>query len=350
MTTREKGLCFALALHLSLSVSAHANFLGADSLTNPNAKWQFDVASGNPLMQVQNSRLEFLVSTPAASNRGSYLWLPNGGSYREGWFVQVDTHLKQALIPDNSRLELGLLVEGTSAGTGTCLQMFQRSRFLGIDSSAFIFRKGDVFVTGQSTKATDATLRIHYDPISKLLIGSVNSGSGWVYSSVPVAVYPWAMNASDTFKVSLVAGNEAEVSGGLSVFSGAVSFKNFRAGPASPEIEVKQIPGGNLHDGGSTTDFGTVTVGKSAGKTYQVLNEGTRPLKKLKVVIDGRNSKDFRVTTALTSNTLNPGVSQRFKVTFLPTGKGTRKAKLHILSDDPNEASFDIRLQAKAQE
>jgi len=72
-------------------------------------------------------------------------------------------------------------------------------------------------------------------------------------------------------------------------------------------------------------------------------------LKNLKVVIDGRNAKDFRVTSALTSKLLNPGISQKFQVSFKPTaGKGTRKAKLHILSNDPNESSFDIDLEAKA--
>ena len=339
----------AYGLLLSLGAAAPENFLGVDSLANPNTKWEFKEIAGTPTMEYNNSRLEFRVSSPQATNRGGYLWLPNGGSYGLGWYVQVEAYLKQGVIPDNSNLEAGLQVEGGSINTGTCSQMLHRGRFLGTERSSLVFRKGDVFVSGTSTKSKSAKLRIHFDPISKLLYGSVNTGSGWEYSTLPVAVYPWGMHGTDTFKVSLVAGNSAQVGGGLSLFPGAVYFKNFRAGPATSEIDVRQIPGRHLRDGVNTTNFGTVMVGQSSTKTYSVLNEGTAPLKKLKVVIDGRNAKDFRVTTALTSNALNPGISQNFKVSFQPTaGKGTRKAKLHILSNDPNEASFDISLEAKA--
>lgn len=339
----------AYGLLLSVSAAAPANFLGFDSLANANTKWEFEALAGTPTMQHSNSRLEFRVSSPQAANRGGYLWLPNGGSYYQGWYVQVETYLKQGVIPNNSNLEAGIQVDSTATNTGTCSQVLHRGRFLGTDHSSLVFRKGDVFVSGTSTKAKNAKLRIHFDPIAKLLYGSVNTGSGWEYSSLPVAVYPWGMHGTDTFRVSLVAGNSAEVGGGLSLFSGAVYFKNFRAGPATSEIDVRQIPGKHLRDGANTTDFGTAMVGQSSTKTYSVLNEGTSPLKKLKVVIDGRNAKDFRVTTALTSNALNPGISQNFKVSFTPTaGKGTRKAKLHILSNDPNEASFDILLEAKA--
>lgn len=349
MTTTFNRSLLACGLLFSLSAASRGNFLGVDSLASENAKWEFMEIAGTPTMEHNNSRLEFLVSSPQATNRGGYVWLQNRGSYQNGWYVQVEANLKQAVIPDNSSLEAGIQIEGTSAKTGTCSQMLHRGRFLGIQSSSLVFRKGDVFVSGTSTNATSATLRIHYDPISKLLYGSVKTSGGWKYSTLPVAVYPWEMLGTDTFKVSLVAGNSAQTGGGLSLFPGAVYFRNFRAGPATSEIDVKQIPGKHLRDGANTIKFGTVTLGKSSNRTFSVLNEGTAPLKKLKVVIDGRNAKDFRVTSALTSNSLNPGISQKFQVSFKPTaGKGTRKAKLHILSNDPNEASFDIKLEAKA--
>jgi len=349
MTTTLNRSLLACGLLLSFSAASRGNFLGVDSLANPNTKWEFHEIAGTPTVEYNNSRLEFRVSSPQATNRGSYLWLPNGGSYVEGWYVQVEAYLKQGVIPNNSNLEAGIQVDSTAINTGTCSQMLHRGRYLGEDRSSLVFRKGDVFVSGTSTKATSAKLRIHFDPITKLLYGSVNTGSGWEYSTLPVAVYSWGMHGTDTFRVSLVAGNSAAVGGGLSLFPGAVYFKNFRAGPATSEIDVRQIPGKHLRDGANTIDFGTVTLGGSSTKTFSVLSEGTAPLKNLKVVIDGRNAKDFRVTSALTSKLLNPGISQKFQVSFKPTaGKGTRKAKLHILSNDPNESSFDIDLEAKA--
>lgn len=41
---------------------------------------------------------------------------------------------------------------------------------------------------------------------------------------------------------------------------------------------------------------------------------------------------------------LAPGASTTFKVTFKPTAAGTRKAAIHIESNDADENPFDIKL------
>lgn len=44
---------------------------------------------------------------------------------------------------------------------------------------------------------------------------------------------------------------------------------------------------------------------------------------------------------------LEPGAKTTFSVTLKPTAKGTRNAAIHIASDDPNEAAYDIALTGK---
>jgi hypothetical protein len=41
---------------------------------------------------------------------------------------------------------------------------------------------------------------------------------------------------------------------------------------------------------------------------------------------------------------LAPGSSTTFKVIFKPSAKGTRKANIHIKSNDADENPFDIKL------
>lgn len=112
----------------------------------------------------------------------------------------------------------------------------------------------------------------------------------------------------------------------------------------SPEISVQQPVGTELADGKSKKSFGTQPVGKSGiAKTFTIRNAGTKPLGKLAVVKNGAHAKDFMVA-APASSTVAPGKSTTFKVTFKPTGIGTRTAAIHIKSNDANENPFDIDL------
>lgn len=339
----------AMGVMIAAAPISRADFLGNDSLASASAKWQAAVESGNGSFEHQNSRLEFLVGSPSSTNRSSYLWLPNEGGSQKSWFVEVETNLNLASIPNNSYFDLGLEITGSSSKAGSCIQSMQRGRFTGFDQSGFVMKKDDVYVSGIQSTAKRATLRVHYDPAYRTLTGSVKTGSKWVYSP-PTSIYLWDMSASDTFQVALVAGNTGTSAGGLAVSSGAMYFRNFRAGATSPEIEVKEVPGGRFNDGVSSLNFGNREKGKSSVKTLAVLNEGTEDLKKLKIVIDGPQAKEFSLTKDLESKSMSPGGSERFKITFSPKAGGTRKAMLHVLSNDKNEASFDIQLVGQGKE
>lgn len=349
MKHNPSSLIPAIGVMIAATSSSRADFLGKDSLANANANWQETVESGDGSFVHQNSRLEFLIKSPSSTNRASYLWLPNEGGSQKSWFVEVETNLNLVSIPNNSYFDMGLEITGSSSKAGSCVQTMQRGRFAGFDQSGFVTKRDDVYISGTQSTAKRATLRIHYDPAYRTLTGSVKTGSKWVYSA-PASVYSWDMSPFDTFKVALVAGNNGTSSGGLAVSSGASYFENFRAGATSPEIVLKQVPGGRFNDGVSSLNFGNREKGKSSLKTLAVLNEGTEDLRKLKVVIDGPQAKDFSITKNLDAKSLNPGDSGRFKITFTPKGTGARKAMLHVLSNDKDEASFDIQLTGQGKE
>ncbi len=113
-----------------------------------------------------------------------------------------------------------------------------------------------------------------------------------------------------------------------------------------PEIAVQQPAGTDLKDGVSSKSFGSVAVKSAVTKTFTIRNAGTANLTNLAVTKTGVNAKDFTVKSLLKTS-LAPGASTTFKVVFKPSVKGTRKADIHIKSNDSNENPFDIALTGK---
>lgn len=297
---------------------------------------------GGGSLVFRNKRLEFLVQTPAGQNHGIAIWNPNAGSFWNGWFIQADVHLDKPALPENSFFDLGLQVESSSAASGRCYQSLCSLRDPAGDFRGILMSDEKGVIDSVGSTLTDATLRIHYDPVGQNLIGSVYDGKMWLYSS-PVNLAPWGMGSSDVFYAALVARNGGVNTAGLASASG-VYFRNFRAGAASPEITVEQPLGAALADRKNTTRFGKVRSGKTKIRSYIIRNTGTKVLNNLDVLIDGLNRKDFRVDGGLPTNILMPGGAIKLRIAFRPKLKGTRKATLHILSDDSNEGSFDVAL------
>jgi hypothetical protein len=114
--------------------------------------------------------------------------------------------------------------------------------------------------------------------------------------------------------------------------------------PPAPEIDVRYA-GKSLRDNKSSTGYGTVRRGaKSKAATYTILNAGNAALKNLKVAVKGSHAKDFLVTQP-GKTSIGAQKETTFKVTFAPRKKGTRKAQLHILSNDSDENPFRVTLQ-----
>lgn len=118
---------------------------------------------------------------------------------------------------------------------------------------------------------------------------------------------------------------------------------NFTIPPQNPDIEV--ILKKPLTAGKSTVAFAKTKVGGTAeSKTLIVRNTGKGPLKNLALKVSGSARKDFKAGK-IAKTTLAPGAKTTVKVTFKPKKTGSRKARLTITSNDPDENPFGIALK-----
>ena len=113
-----------------------------------------------------------------------------------------------------------------------------------------------------------------------------------------------------------------------------------------PEITVD---GGNFKDGKSQMDFVSQEIGKTtAAQIVTIENTGPGKLKNLKVVINGAAKESFKAS-AIPKTILSPGTGTQILVRFKPTRKAPVYATLHILSNDKDESSFDIKLKGEVR-
>lgn len=116
------------------------------------------------------------------------------------------------------------------------------------------------------------------------------------------------------------------------------------SGGSAPDIAVEQPAGSSLVSGVTKKSFGTVKVASSGtSRIFTILNKGGGKLTGLTITKGGAQKGDFIVSSPVKTS-LAPKASTTFKVSFKPTGRGTRNAVLHIKSNDPDENPFDIKL------
>lgn len=109
-----------------------------------------------------------------------------------------------------------------------------------------------------------------------------------------------------------------------------------------PEIAIEQPGGTGLTDGSASRDFGNVTLGESAKKTFVLRNEGSAALSDIAVSITGLHSADYQIDPLYP--TLDGLSTTTFEVTFTPSAVGAREAELQVSSTDADENPFDIAL------
>lgn len=115
--------------------------------------------------------------------------------------------------------------------------------------------------------------------------------------------------------------------------------------PATAEISVESPIGQSLTDNTGTLDLGSLLVGQAIKQAVAVRNlSGTANLTGVSASITGANASDFVITTPLTLTSIGPGGSDGLIITFAPSGSGIRSATLTILSNDSDEASFEVQL------
>ncbi|MCB1087946.1 MAG: choice-of-anchor D domain-containing protein, partial [Verrucomicrobiae bacterium] len=122
--------------------------------------------------------------------------------------------------------------------------------------------------------------------------------------------------------------------------------------PYSIAVEATGVPGpdpilwvfdSNGRSNSDTVPFGTVNLGNSRTKTFEITNAGSANLANLSISKSGTNAADFTLGT-LGATVVAPGGTTTFTVTFAPGADGTRTANLRIVSNDPFDNPFDLTL------
>ena len=114
----------------------------------------------------------------------------------------------------------------------------------------------------------------------------------------------------------------------------------------SGEISVRQglI---KLSDGSSERlTFNPKKVGmRGESRYYTIKNAGSSDLTDISFATTGMGRADFEVDFLFArKTTLGPGKITTFMVTFKPKVKGTRNARIQVLSSDADEGTFDIKV------
>lgn len=119
-----------------------------------------------------------------------------------------------------------------------------------------------------------------------------------------------------------------------------------------PEMELR----GNgivITDGDTTTsiakgnDFGTIVSGGNLSRTFKVHNTGSASLTVSSAFMSGPDASSFTMQS-ISSNTILPGDSATFDVTFSPLTPGTKKSVLTLVNTDCDEGSYELALLGNA--
>ncbi|MGV3660420.1 MAG: M36 family metallopeptidase, partial [Prosthecobacter sp.] len=117
--------------------------------------------------------------------------------------------------------------------------------------------------------------------------------------------------------------------------------------PGPPDASVEFPDGTELADGGGVADFGPLAVGLTSLRQVLIKNASGGPLSLLSFRVDGAHGVEFTLGSPAQS-LLAPGESTYLPVTWAPRFVGTKRAALHILTNDPDEDSYDIIINGTA--
>lgn len=288
------------------------------------AAGQFTVAGGIPANRIakwNGSAWSALGSGLNSGSSGTFvrtLAFYNGDLYAGGRFSTAGDKISPFLA--RASLRLPILTLGSASA---------------ITSNSAIFN-GTINPNGSTTTAQfEYGLTTNYGTTANITLSpndgttGQNVGSG-LTGLAPLTVYHYRLVATS--------GNGTSVSEDRTFTTLGV-----------PEIAVEQPAGSNLTDGTASIPFGAVAVGASSSSfTFIIRNSGAADLTGLAVTKDGSHAGDFSVSVIGMSDTVAPGGSTSFTVTFTPTAGGTRSAAIHIASNDADENPFDITLTGTA--
>ena len=257
---------------------------------------------------------------------------PEGKDVPEGWFKPGFAKSIWYATKSVSYEGTHSLVSGDDTPDGKSSAIAFRSSF---NSGNISF-----YIKVSSEKGFDfARFYIDGVPQSFNSSGAVRGLSGnvdWQFYQFPITAgkhtFTWSYEKDDSY------------AGGLD----AAWIDGVTLPPGTQNIVVQQPLGENLIGGISTVTFPPLGRGRvSSPLTFTIKNTGKAELNGLEISKFGRDEIDFSVTE-LQKTSLQKGETTTFKVVFSPSLVGVRKAKLRILSNDPDEGVFDIDIAGTA--
>ena len=182
----------------------------------------------------------------------------------------------------------------------------------------------------------DLTSLNGFDIPSTVAVAASNTaaaGQGWIVATVG--------GVTGVYRVDLPTGAATSI-GALGAGSTAVAgLVVWAVEPVSADIDVESPVGTSIFDGGGTIGFGTAQIGSTVTRSILVKNVGGKTLAYTTTVDGGA----FTVTQNPAAN-LASATNTTLNITFTASAAGIANGTLHILSNDPDEASFEIALTA----
>ncbi len=198
----------------------------------------------------------------------------------------------------------------------------------------------DGVVTFESVRATVLAAYTGNSLVNLNLLDSADSNDPQVrFNAVKNAVYYIAVAGFDSN--DSLDSNDGYDSNDPAFSFGATMFRYSLGGAGSgPRIRVEQTGGATTTDGGQV-DFGERLAETSATREFTITNTGIATLSLATLRRDGAHGADFAFSQP-GSQTLAPGASTTFTITFTPSGLGRRSAAFHLPNNGGDDATFDL--------
>jgi hypothetical protein len=126
------------------------------------------------------------------------------------------------------------------------------------------------------------------------------------------------------------------------------NFKVTAYGSEGPEPDINVKQGDTSYPHGSEYYFPDTVVGSSSAPVaFSIINNGTSELLIVSLLLDGGDVEDFDFDYDPELLTVPPGGSFIVTVWFKPNKKKNRDTNLKIVSNDPDEEKYEIKLKGK---
>jgi Uncharacterized protein conserved in bacteria len=273
------------------------------------------------------------------------------------------------LVADQAHYGIsGELVEGGQLQLMFNPDSYNASPEINVQGNTITINSGDV--TPSATDNTDfgnvkkgvlvtKTFTIQNNAPGALKINGINMTGAFAgeYALVSPQVFPVTVAANGTqnivisFMPQSVGLHGAAVNIRSNDFDEKTYTYNVQGTGVTPEINVQgnsiSITDGDVTAGAANhTDFGSVNVGGTQTRSFNIQNNGSGELVVSNVTFAGANAGEYTLVSApVFPATIATSGALALTVQFAPTAVGMRNATISIMNDDTDEGTYDFALQ-----